>query len=693
MKSKISKGNGFGGALKYLYGPGENNHLGRAVPVIGAGNVLGSDPRDLARQFAVSRRLRPGIKNPVWHVSLSCPPGEKPNDEKWSEIAGDYLSSMGINPNRHQWHCLRHIDQEHDHIHLLVSRIALDGKVWNAKNDVHRSIRVCQELEKKHGLRLTPGEEGGERKGLTKGEVGRYRRTGNVPDRLVLQKKIEAARKGCPDFPTFLARCQKQGIYVIPNGKSGQVGGVSFRLRGGDPFSGSSLGKAYKWQRIAEDTGYDHDRDAELIAQLRKEAAEAREAGSIGPAGPETSENPKIYRARGQIDPGKERDLYFFRQEDGTWVRKNRPDIAVFRLEAEQVTVFSRQDMTIRAALLTAAENFGSPLQVQGEDEFRRKAWLAGSKMGLEIVGYEPTTEDLIELAAWREKHGGPPVPDSIGPVDEVQPGYTLPPQQEQEETAYELDPEHGGRNQVPDGSGTTRDSRGSTTALEAGGDAGGSSQGDTATTADSGTGRRDLAAAAGIADAGSPGNRDADRAAAPATREGDGSRTGDPQSHGVPGGPGGAVAGRDSRVQSGSRADDSRREGRAAGGREIHAAGGDADGAGRGQRAGSDTQGPIADPHGTQILRHVPPRDVADLCDFGRHFRACLAEEQAGSNDDQGSGDVPLNLVQSDRPGKTPDREDHRSPDPEPTGPNTASEKKVETTPAKKHKAPSQSM
>lgn len=670
MKAKVSRGTGFRGLLDYIYGPGEDNHPGRAVPVSGAGNVLGIDPRDLARQFAVTRQLRPDIKKPVWHCSLSLPPGEKLPDERWAEIARDFLSRMELDPDIRMWHCARHIDTDHDHIHLVVSRVALDASSWGGGNDARQAINVTQELEKAHGLILTPGfEEGGEQKSLSKSEVGRHRRTGQVPDRRVLQKKIDSALRDCRDFPTFVTRLGKMQVQVLPNGETGQVGGISFRLKGGDPFSGTKLGKAYKWQRIAENTGYDHARDAELVAQLRKEAAETRKAGSIGPAGPETTENPKIHRARGQVDPGKERDLYFVRQEDGSWVRKNRPDIAVFRLEGEQVTVFSRHDMTIRAALLTAAENFGSPLQVQGEEEFRRKAWLAGSKMGLEIVGYEPTTEDLIELVAWREKHGGPPVPDSIGPVqqnNEVQPGYTLP----EEVAVHEPDAENGRGDQVPDGRGIPGDSRAATATPEIGGagrrDAPVATDipvagGDTAApAADCGAGGRDLAVAAGTANPGGPGDRDADRAVAAATRKGDGSRDDHPQSHGVPGGSGGAVAGRNRGVQSSGSKDASRRERLAAGRREIPAAVGDADVGSRGQRAGSDTSGPVADSDGTQVLRHVPPVSIVELSDFGRSFRACLAAEQAGPDDAQGGRDVSRDVGESIGEGAAADRGDH---------------------------------
>lgn len=650
MKGKITKGNGFRGGLEYLLGPGEDNHPGRAVPVMGAGNVLGTEPRKLARQFAASRRLRPGIKNPVFHVSLSCPPGEKLGDAKWAEVSRDYLSGMGLDPDRHQWFCCRHIDQEHDHIHLLVCRIALDGKVWHDQYGVRQSIRICQELEKKHGLRLTAGEEGGEKKSLSKGELGQYRRTGKIPDRLILQKKIGTARTDCPDFSTFVSRCQKNGIEVIPAGKTGQVGGISFRLAGGDAFSGSSLGKAFRWQRIAADTHFDAERDAELIARLREKAAASEVAGSFGPAGPVPTEAPDIYRARGQIDPWKERDRYFVQREDGSWAHRRNPERLAFKMEGQQIHVLARQDLAIRAALLTASEAFGKSLKIQGEEEFCRKAWLAGSKMGLEIQGYQPSAEDLAELASWREKHG---VPDSIGPATPAE-----------EEVAHEHDSEHGREDRVSDGSRTSGGDRGAPAAPEAGGagsDADGKDSAASAT--DSGAGRRNIAVAAGPADAGGPGNRDADRAAAAASREGDGSRAGDPQGHGVPGGSGGGVADRDSRVQNGSRADDSRSEGRPVGGREVHAAGGDTDGAGCGQREGSNTPGSVTDPDGTPILRHVPPRDVADLSDFSRTFRAGLAAEQAGPHDNQGRADVPSAVGEGIGEGAAADGGDHLPP------------------------------
>lgn len=666
MKAKISKGSGFRGLLEYLYGPGEENLPGRAIPVVGAGNIIGTNPSQLTREFAISRKIRSDIKKPVWHCSLSLPSGERLPDEKWAEIARDFLTRMGLDPDARMWHCVRHTDQAHDHIHLVVSRVALDASVWHARFDARQAIQVTQDMEKDHKLCLTQGfNEGGEKKSLSKGEVGRYRRTGKVPDRMILQKEIDIARKDCPDFPTFVTRLGEKKVQVLPNGKSGQVGGVSFRLMaGGDPFSGSSLGKAYKWQRIAADTHFDADQDAELIARLRMEAIGAGVAGGIGPAGLAQDERPDLYRGRGQVAPEKARVQYFQRQEDGSWTSRRSGWVA-FREEENQIIVMSRRDVAIRAGLTTAAEKFGSPLEVSGEDEFRRKAWLLGSQMGLQIKGYEPNREDLAELAAWRGKHGGPTMMDAIRPTEhDVQPSYTLP----AEEMSYGHGREYA--------QGDNRGERVPNTS-----------------TADSGAGGRDLEAAAGTASEGGAGDRGSDRTVTPTTREGDGSRACDSQSHGGSGGAGETAADGNRRIQDDSRPDGSRREGCPAGGREVPAAVGDTDGGGREKRAGSDTSGPVADPDGTQVLRHVPPRDVVELSDFRRNFRACLAAEQAGPDSEQKGGDVRPNLVTSDRSGKTPDREDHRPSAPESTDSDIASEKKIETTPAKKHKAPSQSM
>lgn len=401
MKAKISRGKGFRGLLNYLYGPGEEKKPGRAVPIAGAGNVVGTDPQALAREFSVSRKLRPDISRPVWHCSLSLPPGEKLHDEKWAAIMRDFLIEMELTPENRQWHCCRHIDQKHDHVHLVVSRVDFDAQVWFGKNDVRRAIAATQSLEKKYGLQLTASfEEGGEKKGMKKGEVGRFRRTGEVPERFFLQTKVEEAKKECPDFKTFVDRLKKSHVQVLPAGKTGQVQGISFRLETGDPFSGSSLGKGFTWQRLAAEVHFDAVADADMIALLRKEAEDSHVAGAISGEG-----KPKeLFRAKRQEDHKKSRDRFYERQPDGTWT-STKTGWPAFREAGNTIFVMSRNDAAIRASLQLANEKFGGKIKIMGTPFFCQRAWLLGCQMGLEVEGWTPTDEDVKALAEWKAKH------------------------------------------------------------------------------------------------------------------------------------------------------------------------------------------------------------------------------------------------------------------------------------------------
>ncbi len=78
---KISRGNGFRGALDYVFDREGGKEKGRLI----GGNLSGATPKELAGEFGVVRRLRPGVKKPVWHNSLRLPAGETINDQRWRD--------------------------------------------------------------------------------------------------------------------------------------------------------------------------------------------------------------------------------------------------------------------------------------------------------------------------------------------------------------------------------------------------------------------------------------------------------------------------------------------------------------------------------------------------------------------------------------------------------------------------------
>lgn len=225
---------------------------------------------DLTDEFKTVSSFRQDIKKPVFHAFLSLPKDEKLTDEKWQEIAKDYLKEMNIDIEKHQYICVRHKDTEQDHIHIVANRVGLDGSVWLGQHSAFNTIAACERLEVKHGLTITKGLQGqkSEVSAPTKAEIEQALRKGEKPARIVLQNALQAAMLGKPDLQTFIDRVQAVGIEPWFNvASTGNVAGCSFSV-GDVAFKGSQLGKKYSWNTIKNKVKYDKNRDDELIRRF-----------------------------------------------------------------------------------------------------------------------------------------------------------------------------------------------------------------------------------------------------------------------------------------------------------------------------------------------------------------------------------------------------------------------------------------
>lgn len=290
MKAKVERGAGFRGALDYALG--KDN----ACEIVG-GNMSGQTPRALAAEFALSRQARPEVKKPVWHTSLALPPGESIDGDRWAAVAADFMSGMGLAD--HQYVAIRHRDTGIDHIHIIGSRVRLDGSLYHGAWDAKRAIELTQELEERHGLTRTKGLEGGraEQSRPTKNELEQMDRTGDAPVRLRLQEIINAALDGEPKtIMAFIDQMEAAGVTALPNvATTGRMNGFSFQLDG-VAFKASQLGKAYAWKSLQErGIDYEQERDGpELGARadaIKRRVAEidggvpAGAGAEVGPAG------------------------------------------------------------------------------------------------------------------------------------------------------------------------------------------------------------------------------------------------------------------------------------------------------------------------------------------------------------------------------------------------------------------------
>jgi hypothetical protein len=208
------------------------------------GTVFGS-AREMAKQIAFFRKLRPDCKRPIISFSLSLPPNDgRPRPQKWERMVKRFLEKMGIDIKTHGWAAHEHI-HENSHVHIRVCRISSIGKLWNQENSAKRAIKVCAELEEEFQLEKhdrTPASK----KRPTMAEIQISKRKGIPMPRVFIQKKVDLAIKNYPrlHFQELQKLLITDLIDMQPYAPNGVLIGVSY-LYDGIKWPGSKIGRAY----------------------------------------------------------------------------------------------------------------------------------------------------------------------------------------------------------------------------------------------------------------------------------------------------------------------------------------------------------------------------------------------------------------------------------------------------------------
>jgi hypothetical protein len=252
MIGKQIKGKSFRGVLEYLHSKQESRLI--------AGNMGGKTPRTLSAEFAVSRQLNPRLAKAVYHSSLSLPKTEHLDDDQWSAIAEEYLVGMEFNDS--QYVLYRHSDKDHDHVHIVASRIRItDGTTVNDSWDYVRSEKLIRELENKYELTSTVSSNQKHQRGQTSGEMRLIERTGEESIRTKLQQTIDAETEKPITMPELVNQLKDRGIDAkISITRTGKIRGISYQLDG-VATSGTHLGKAYTFPGLQKhrQISYDHN--------------------------------------------------------------------------------------------------------------------------------------------------------------------------------------------------------------------------------------------------------------------------------------------------------------------------------------------------------------------------------------------------------------------------------------------------
>jgi hypothetical protein len=172
--------------------------------------------------------------------------------------------------DNNQYAVVKHSDTEHDHIHIVASRICLDGGVVDDSWDYYKSQETIRQLERNYNLEtVTPSWET-DKRAQTTGEHRQLKSKGNKSVRVQLQDLIDEVTQDNPSMPEFVERLQQQGVEVqVGLTRTGFSKGISYNLDG-VALSGTQLGKAYTFSGLQKHRGvsYDQGRDNALIEAL-----------------------------------------------------------------------------------------------------------------------------------------------------------------------------------------------------------------------------------------------------------------------------------------------------------------------------------------------------------------------------------------------------------------------------------------
>ena len=293
MIGKQTKGKSFRGLLNYL----EQNSKAEII----AGNMGGRNAIQLSKEFRLSRQLHPEAEKVVYHASLSLPPGERLDDSTWDEITSKYLEGMGFGCN--QYVVYRHSDKDHDHVHIVASRIRLDNsKIVSDSWDYVRSENLIRQLEKEYGLQQAPGSREKKERSLSAGqsrrmereqaeyEAGKRNSPPELPVKEQLQATIDKAIKSSESMPELIKKLLIENISVkCEFTRTGKPKGISYGMSG-VAFSGTKLGKGYTFPGLQkyESIKYNPKTDKELIINMMQytqtaKKIEASELDKIAP--------------------------------------------------------------------------------------------------------------------------------------------------------------------------------------------------------------------------------------------------------------------------------------------------------------------------------------------------------------------------------------------------------------------------
>ena len=281
--------------IRYIFGCTKHDHQINQILTIDY-NCISSDPLpallagsedailEMVREFdqvEILRRMsidsdRP-IK-PVFHAMMSLRPGESLTPAQWLTAVRKYMADLGFTETC-KYVAVMHRDKDHEHVHIVANRIALDEDFRMVKDSDERaaSMESVSEIEDMFGLKKAPRPSATWGIALTHAEVKASNRDGELPHKHRLIAKIAGAIEHTKaihgDMFDLVVALRKQRVYIhLTLSEQGQPKGISYEYDG-KHISGRQLKRSrLTWQKLITQEGISYD--SETLSELQVEIAQ-----------------------------------------------------------------------------------------------------------------------------------------------------------------------------------------------------------------------------------------------------------------------------------------------------------------------------------------------------------------------------------------------------------------------------------
>lgn len=104
----------------------------------------------LAKSFESYLVANKNTEKTTLHISLNPDPQDQVSDEKFIQIAQDYMNEMGY--GEQPFVVFKHTDINRTHIHIVSVGVDEEGKKISDKFEKRKSMKICREIERKYRL-------------------------------------------------------------------------------------------------------------------------------------------------------------------------------------------------------------------------------------------------------------------------------------------------------------------------------------------------------------------------------------------------------------------------------------------------------------------------------------------------------------------------------------------------------------